>query len=345
MKTDVSQFFTDLARLREGRYQPVDLDADIGFDEIISQVGKSPNNKIRSRLSDEDDLWSRSRIALILADIVVLSGNNYRQGGVIQTRAGLFQNLDWPDPDQRPGFPAYFSFRDETILRWLEEARPFVEDGRLIYLPERGFITLSVDHKSMEPWILADDRPWRAVMDVVHGKRSEATTLFSPSDGAVDQVSEEVFKVTLPFLDRIPLDLLYKVMRDEDDTLSRFRKAMASMSNNYSRSVEGVEDVERRRTYGEQLRRDVVDPEIAELNLRFRRIVETRSLRIAGATLGTLGLCGTALSTGEMQAIVGAALGAGGAGLLFRELSEMRSEILALKDHHWYFAWRLRRLA
>ena len=57
-----------------------------------------------------------------------------------------------------------------------------------------------------------------------------------------------------------------------------------------------------------------------------------------GSRPSTIGLLAAAISSGGLAAAIAGALGAGGGGVLARELAEFRSDILGMKENPWYFA-------
>jgi hypothetical protein len=132
-------------------------------------------------------------------------------------------------------------------------------------------------------------------------------------------------------------------MEHEGDALVTFRqKLRGSLAQLLAKPIDTPEEFLRT---GMQIRTDVIEPEIAKLNQRMKKIIETRSIRLAGATLGTIGLLAATVSSGGLAAAITAGIGAGGAGVLTKEIADLRSDLLTAREEPWYFAWRLHKVA
>lgn len=176
MKTGLHELFRHVATSADGTYDPVRKDALLGdgYDQFIAALKSSPATKLRSRILCPAELWSLPAVGLLLADTLILTG--WEDGNAVhRTKKGPIaeiQVLTEPEetkgmrfPDRVPGFaslPAFASFPSKTLTAWLNDARPFIDDGRLLYLPQRVIIELPIDGDVSQTSIedVPADSPW-----------------------------------------------------------------------------------------------------------------------------------------------------------------------------------------
>src|SRR5207237_1206495 len=88
---------------------------------------------------------------------------------------------------------------------------------------------------------------------------------------------------------------------------------------------------------------DKVKPATDKLKRRFRSICQIHGLKIAGAAVATIGGARTALFAPGAAVALGTLLGAGGVGLIAREVGDTVKAYSDLKDMPFYLLWRLQR--
>lgn len=355
MQTDLAELFRGMAKFSENEYVPFGGGAEkIALaDLFIARLKSSSASKLRAEICTADDLFRQPRFALLLYDALILFGVPSENNAGI--RIELWSEGEGDKGGQDPGprelkadhpYPAFGYFGSQVIRQWTEDARPFIEDGRLIYVPKRMEVLFHLHpqgYASMQMVNVDYTSPWAVWNAAIAAKREGADALLPETLRATDQRMQEVISTAFPFIDGIPLSLLHQVMSDEADTLVHFRKATAQLIQQSYAETKGDDDPERLREVGSRLRRDIVEPEMAKLNLQLRKIVQTRSIRMAGAVLGTAALAIAAIPVAGVTAILASTLGAGGLGLLAREYAEYRAEVMSLEENPWYFAWKLKR--
>lgn len=243
-------------------------------------------------------------------------------------------------------FPWFYSFFDnEQIKKWFKEAENFVSDGRLIYLPSKQQLIYDLDKekKKFINFRPSLDPRW-SFLDALSTTKEIDSHLLSFLDHKLICQKEyfEILNISLPFIEGISLKLLHKIMNDEYDSLLEFRKAVTENISKYLNSLKTEKEISKIAKIGAEIKRDIADPEIAKLNRLYRKILRTRSIKIAGAAISTLSLEIAAFFSGDLISSFTQILGAGGLGILAKEYSDYRSDLYSLKDNTWYFAWHLK---
>ncbi len=373
MKTALASDFQPVLDREDGEYRlyPPASSASSGrfssYEHLRRIIRDSPVNKLNATVEDADSLWRFTRIGAILSDVTLLSGTapvgSMGIGDYICTKVStdaFTRRLLW-----------FFDW--EAIQQWAEEAAPFILDGRVIFLPKRGIArsivkdlnarvrlvveegddepepepidtpsedTL-VDLSATMPCVDLEDNDYWTVTDEHFeflSNRSTALQSLSPQTDA----TATLFEIALPFIANTSLQDLHKFLQDEEDTLAAFRSSLVTVFNEHVGKLSAEESPDNVRRAGLSIRRDVIEPQLAALTRSLKRLVQTRAIRLAGATIGTVGLALTASAVQPLSAIMQTALGGSGLGLLAREYAEYRADLLALRDSPWYFAWALR---
>ena len=203
---------------------------------------------------------------------------------------------------------------------------------RISELCPPGTTGATVDLDVEDDWTLADDH---------YEALKNRSTAITTGDQELTQAIT-LFEMALPFIANTTLGDLHRFLLDEEDTLAAFRSAIAQAFGAYANDLALQESTEKLQRVGASIRRDIIDPQLEALTRSLKRIVQTRAIRLAGATLGTVALGLTASAVQPLSAILQAVLGTGGIGLIAREYAEYRTELLARKENPWYFAWSLR---
>lgn len=343
--TDLATLFREMAQ--EKIWLPPSSNESFfaSYDSFQKSVAKSPFSKMRSTVRSESDLWRLSRIGMILSDVLIVSGSSHNKLVVTisQKPADVLERSR-----QRYVTRALAAFDDTTIDKWRTDAQSFINDGRLVYLPERCMYEATVTPGSARPAYkvtkLSSNRSWTLASAVSDCKRESSTPLLSQTDLNIADSRGRVISLAVPFLDRIPLKLLYQCLRDESDTLAGFRKEVGHLSKRF-RDLNATVDENKLHDTLVELQNDVLRPEIDKMNRAFKRIVSTRSVRLAGTTLGCFGLGIVGLTSGSVASVLQGVLGVAGVGQITKEFADYKNELLSMKDNPWYLAWRLSRAA
>lgn len=316
------------------------------FDDYLKALSHSDSYKCRVAVENSADLPRITAAALILSDIVILTG--YGRGG---TQIELLSPELFPialGAEKIPNEPtiheAYIQFFSDSFANWCKDARNFIEDGRLVYVPTRAIYSLG--QKGLEPIKQVDpSEPW-VMVDSLSSLKTEGSDLVISKEKTKKFVIPylELMSSSFSFIEGISLELLHKVMADLEDELISFRKVISDIFPKYLESVDGNDQEINLKHTAAEIRLDLIDPAIAKLNIKLKKAIATRSLRIAGASIGTIGLISAAIATPEIHTIISKVLGAAGVGAICKECAGYREDLWSIKEDPWYFAWYLKKM-
>jgi hypothetical protein len=142
---------------------------------------------------------------------------------------------------------------------------------------------------------------------------------------------QEIFNLTIPYLQNIPLSELVKILNDNDDVILNFRSGVKEL---VSQAKSGGKSIE-------EMRFDIVEPEIEKLRRNFKRIKSMHRIKV-GASVGSITLSLLSYSINEFSQIISSFLGAGGLGYMFKSEEEYQKEIERLKDSKLYLLWKIK---
>lgn len=344
MASSLGPVFRQIAAPRSGDYPAFEGDnGPARHDAYLNALQESPLAKLRTDLSDPKDLWRLSRVGPLLSDVVILSGMGGPDAHVhfrkIEEQPEIRVNTVAPALHT-----AWGSFNKATLIKWAKDAETLIDGGNLIYVPRRMLMHLdSIDPDGRNTWITQNvdpETPWALWRVLAESQRQNAQSLIFQKVPRSENLIA-LFNASLPYITDIPLNLLSAELSEHNDEVVLLRKALSSSLS--ALSVENATDPKRLGSIGQQIHADVISPEIARLNLALKKIMKVRAVRMAGASIVTLGLTAAAISTSGLAAVASSALGAGGIGTMAKEYAEYQAEISSLRENPWHFAWRLSR--
>lgn len=315
--------------------------ADEAYEGFIGSLGGFGSSRLFAAVETPHQLWQFSRIGLMLADVVALSGPSWN--GIPQV--GQTYRIDYRRAltPNRLGiiYSSYVRFEDAIVQQWTLEAEALIEGEHLVYLPGRLVSWIDpIDH-SFTAYDAAFE-VFQELADVMVSARKADALPLLPSR-LVPDASEIValFDVAMPFIDRLPLKELKNLIEKEHHVFLSFRhelkQAIATLHTEMLGSHISPQAV------AVEIRDDVINPAMAKINRELEKIVHVRSLRIGGAVLGTLAM-GLAAATGgnDHVQVASQLLAAGGLGLVTKEYADDVSDRHSLRENPWYFLWTIK---
>lgn len=274
-------------------------------------------------------------LSIVLLDNVGI--NNYLHTDKVLFHIPLIelerQNFKKENLRCSPGFLAGASAEFHVFINELE---PLLESRKVIYEPER--IVLLSDTSTQSPGRhhalgILPESPWDTWHAVDESKVKTSLPLIKSSSPFPNEKC--LFDITVPYIQGLPFKKLHTVIEEEQDSVLVFRQklkeVLASAENNNKTIAELINDV--------------LEPQIAVLNKRFNKIMQSSTVRIGGASLGSISLSLFSICFPESISLVTTLLGAGGGvGLMTREYANHIDKLHEFKEDPFYFLWKLRRL-
>lgn len=202
----------------------------------------------------------------------------------------------------------------------LEELRPLLETGRVVFAP---FIRTAAGATVVDEGVLK-----ASLIDAV--LTVEATSLRTASGSL-----HPLVLLKIPYLENVPLQLLARILEEEQESIRAFRLAL-------DRALEDIEDSadpsEAARVL-RRLKREVIDDELEKVHQVCDRVCRMNSLTKVGAFVAT-----GALSIAGILGLDPPSIVIGGAGVATATVAEMyrsHEEKRAIRRSPMHFAWRL----
>ncbi|WP_424931395.1 hypothetical protein [Amaricoccus macauensis] len=157
--------------------------------------------------------------------------------------------------------PRFYYWKGEANTKLIEKLMPALESGRLIVRPSRANLFAYVGQDgSRETGSLVDGPDiWKLERELNYlgVKRYEA------------QKQDEIglFDLCIPFIADIPFDLLHRIIEDEEDVLFELRRELREIIDKNP----GMDT--------EEMIRDLIFPRIHALEIKYKKLMERRSIR------------------------------------------------------------------
>jgi hypothetical protein len=227
----------------------------------------------------------------------------------------------------------YFYRNDERSQNFIHQVESLAQNGRLMIRPNPILLGL-------QRTLLPDGRrQWKAVGvepntpgETWFAEEKEAQNAIPLKEGEPDSGLEvKMCSFALPYLEGLSLEKLSEVLDAEGDYLSGFRNSVRAM----------LRDVHKEPTRAGDILNDVVRPATDVLERRFKSITNIHRIKVAGASVAVVTLGLTALTTAGIGGALAALLGAGGLGVISKEVADHMEKKAELKEMPYYLLWRL----
>lgn len=324
------------------------------YAEFLDSLKTSAASTLVCEVTSAAELRRRSAVGLMLSDTVVVTGFDTEE-----------QKVTIRTPDARsapmvsaPGLGvvradfATYGFTPEVVDAWAEDARELIVRGRLLYVPVPVALWGTTDASESRPILNiapvdldARDQAWR-VRGTTEALDGDVLRIAAASKPALGQEVVEAAAFTLPTLGDLALRRLAEVILDEEDAYLRFRAELRKGLREYLSRLPAERTGDDVRSAGLRYRVEVIDPEVAVLRQRLRRVVRSRSLRAAGAVLTNLPIAITAAHAVQwdgLTKILAAFLTSAAVKAVGEHYVGYREDVASLHDCPWSFALRLQR--
>lgn len=226
--------------------------------------------------------------------------------------------------DAKRFLPVYIHRNDSELKKLFSDYKPLIKSQRLIIRPLRGVCVTFPEIEKFNLYYVDPNTPnndW-------YINEVKNNGFINIDNGALNYTSSlNLFEVTLPYFTNTNLETLCKILEDEEEIISTFRKQLKKLV------LEAGNDHKRI----EEIKQDVLRSSIESLNRKFKAIQNKHRI-IVGSSLGTFVL---SLAIGTIDAnIILKAIGA--MTLMGVSNSDFNIKIEDLRDNPHYLLWKIK---
>ena len=239
--------------------------------------------------------------------------------------------------NQKPVVQAGFAVRDSKELsRFLRKIEPLIQSERALVHNSRLIIGLTNEKgpnengRMWQTWDVEPNSPVGNWLAIENAERQNSIPIdFNPNSVADNS---EMFDLTIPYLKGIPFAELDRVISDNHDLLSSFRVKLKEVLDTSKKEGKNIEEI----------KNDIIRPQVDLLNRKFKSISNIRNLKNVGTAFSSITLGLLSFSTMGLGAVVSGFLGSSGLGLLVKNEVDYKKEIAKLEDNPLYLMWKLK---
>jgi len=235
--------------------------------------------------------------------------------------------------NNNPVIFAGYSLREQNELSdFFKMVKPLLKSNRLILHSERVMMGKTSDNRwqahdvfqgsPLNNWVV-DERLYKEINSI--------PIEFNPVSY---QNKKELFEITIPYLKGIPIKELNIVLNDNADLLSSFRKNLKELIS------QGIKD---NKTLDE-IKNDLVRPDIDKLNSKFTSIKNIHKLKVAGTTLSCITTTLLSLPYPELTKQIFITLSTLGLGAFVKNEVDYQKELEKLKDYPLFLLWQVKKI-
>jgi len=229
----------------------------------------------------------------------------------------------------------YFTFTDEEGDFLKRNLTPLFETELLALTPSPNLLITAGTEKKPNFYSVPAEKDynkkiWRAPLT---GGTQNEIPIKQFQDSTRD--NEIINSIMIPFISGIPAKEFVKIVEDEKDLLTSFRKEIKMLTKLSDNN----------KIHSDEMYQDILRPRLDTINSKFKSITQLHSFKVKGATLVTATLSLLSLTLGDYlnAASIMIGVGTGSAGLIKFE-SDYHNEISNLKNDPMYLLWKLKQV-
>lgn len=319
------------------------------YDAFLSGVERVHVSKTWSKVGEPRELWDNPRVNLLMSDATILYGAS---GPKLEVRCmnKPGEKMDFVVPTDfyekiknSPVLPGFIHYPHDVISEWVGDAAPLIRTGRLAYLPQRFIATSELRSDGKRHFTaheVIQNFPFFHLFPTGENFDENIEVVSGPS--TPHDAIRELVQLELPVIEHFSLTDYARLLDDERDAVTRLRGALGHLVSELATMAARSDDFLALRNGAIQIRDQVIHPEIANLNQKYRRVVGHRTLALAGTCVSSVATCAS-LMMGNPN--VSALTLIGGAIATIREYSESKKEKQALQDSPFHFLWHIKHKA
>jgi hypothetical protein len=143
---------------------------------------------------------------------------------------------------------------------------------------------------------------------------------------------QSLFNLVLPYFRNIKMETLVKILDEESDTLSPLRRELKRIVLNYAEN-----DLE-------EVRQNILRPEIDTINRKFKNYKSAHKLRIVGSVgLFSVSLIKVFVSNENLPDFISSIMSGAGVSGIFLSERKYQEDINSLRDSPYFLLWKIKR--
>lgn len=192
---------------------------------------------------------------------------------VVQIPSGYIEHLDLEPTALNEICPGFIIANTPEMEALLLQLQPLIRTKTLCVSPERAFMVRTNSSVPGRP----NNRTWHMmrVEDDCRGGPWRIASDFASSPNPVIAedapiVTDEIVAITLPYIQKVPMDTFASILMDEADKLVTFRAGMRQLLDSAKRDKKSVNEI----------KSDVIEPSIEKIARRMKQIKENRNVKL-----------------------------------------------------------------
>lgn len=302
------------------------------LDDVIEFVKNYQGSKSYFGISELTSSLPHLHACMALSDLTTLtiSGQGQQTFKLVQEAKGVritipnhlivSENIpigsDWRNV-------GYWQPSTKAVIKFIRALKPAINSGRILVRPSRvalfkasdgNFrgVQVEPDAKKMD-WIASEQ-------DRVQGTLPFKVITDRPGD----------LELAVPYLSGIETGEYVKILEDNTDCIKNLRSGVKRAVGLKELNASELKDI----------RNDIIDPALAELERSYKRITSVARTKLTGTAVGLVSVSLSAIITDQGGVAIPALLGAGGFGLLSNQMADYREKLAILRDNPYYLFWK-----
>lgn len=208
----------------------------------------------------------------------------------------------------------------ESNKAMLRPIRSLWVDHNHIKDEKRGVIYYAQPNTSPKHWTIMDSFSRESLPISSYLQSAQAQTMLD---------------LTLPYFRNTDLINLTKVLEEERDVLGGFRKELKNIVMNFDEVSSSLQEI----------RQDVIRPEIEKINRQFKHHKNVHSLKVLGGVgMFSLSLVKLVVLPGTISDVVSSIIGSTGLSTMMVSEIQYQNEMNKLRDNPYFLLWKLKRI-
>jgi hypothetical protein len=309
---------------------------------IIDFFAKSNQISSEIYLHDPVNYLEKLKFAALFSNVISLftlhsqiSGTNYKIQFPTNPEITLTapNSIEWSIRKKSNAVNAgYLYWKTSNLRKAFKDIEPLLNKSRAIVRPMRIVSSPSLNPSADREIHYVNPNDQEGKWTVLDGMPHNSIPIYY-SDKRIMKVGKKLFELTLPYFENISLSNFEKILTEEVDLIDGFRANLLKVIKEGKAQNQKIEEI----------KNDLLSPEIAKINRKFTVLQSTHKIIIRG-TLGFYSLSLISLTWFEyINELAG--LIAGGTGIVPMLLADkvFQERMDELRDNPYFLLWKLQK--